>query len=598
MTASSTQAGATLLEGLQHWLRESPYAIFLLPLSDPFQNEYVPAHYNRLSVVSGFTGSRGFLAISPKRACLFVDSRYTIQAPQQINTQHFDIQDYTRADIVSWIQENSPKGAHFAYDPRLHTTPFIDALEKDLAPHHMQGMPLSSNPVDPLWPDRPPLPRDPARVFDIQYAGEGSPKKLAALQAHMQQKGMDAFLFTNPLSVNWMLNIRGNDLPHTPVLLAYFLLTAAGKGHLFTDPTKISKQVQAHLPENVEIHALEVVGKVLRAFPKIHADHQHTPHSLTLLMQENGGQLSLIPDISALARARKNRVEVDGFRNAHIHDGIAITRFLHALAAPSLPLDEITAAQKLDGLRRENRACQDLSFPTISAVGPNAALPHYSSTPQTNRPLKDAVYLVDSGGQYFEGTTDITRTLYMGDAIPADLPRHYTLVLKGHIALARAVFPHGTTGAQLDVLARQYLWQAGLNFGHGTGHGVGHYLSVHEGPQNISPNTRNLTPLLPGMVVSNEPGLYLENHYGIRLENMMVVQEAPAPEEAPQDFGPFYHFETLTLAPFARALIQRDLLEAEERTWLNAYHKRVRTTLSPHLSEDQQSWLKGETAPL
>jgi len=553
-----------ILEKLRQYLKQEGLAGFLVPMADPYQNEYILPSYGYLQHLTGFSGSAGLGIVGLEKAALFVDGRYWIQARNQVDPQSFDILDYKPDEIQKWLQENisGPTG----FDPWLHTEKSLEMFSNT--------RPVA-NPFPALWQERPPLPQSPGFLLDLAFAGKSAQEKCQEMGALLKAKGKSAQFLADMTSIAWLLNMRGHDLPCTPIVCTHGILHATGRVDLFAEPGRIPPQpglVTVHSPETLQEHiqALEDI-----VFPP------ETPYVLSSLKENPCFERDLI----ALPKARKNSAEQQGFRDAHVLDGVALTRFLYALAQ-NPDLDEVTAADALESYRASHLLYRGPSFKTISAVGENAALPHYQTSPETNKRLTPgALYLVDSGGQYPLGTTDVTRTVALGGN-PTDLQKHhFTLVLKGHIALASSRFKKDTTGAQLDILARQFLLQEGLDYNHGTGHGVGHFLNVHEGPQNISSNPRNLTALEAGMVISNEPGFYQEGHYGIRLENLVLVVEEAG----------MLAFETLTLAPFDLSLVEWEILTPGEKTWLHTYHRRIQETLGPHLTKEENLWLSRQT---
>ena len=572
---------------------------FLIPRADEFQGEYVPPSAERLSWLTGFTGSAGLAVVLKDRAALFVDGRYTLQARDQVDTDLVEIvfiKDQTPEDF---LEATLGKGDRLAYDPWLHTAEGTKRLE---GAAHKAGASLEAldeNPVDRIWQNRPAAPSEPASIHPEVFAGEASEAKRERLAKAIQEAGADGFVLAQPDNLAWLLNIRGRDVPHTPFFLAFALADAKGKVTLFADEARLPDDVLKHLGKDVALAPpadfLAKLERLTKADKRIALDHGATPAAVARAIVDAGGSAVRLKDPITAMKAVKNAAELAGTRAAHIRDGLALTRFLAWLAreTPGGTIDEISAAKALEGFRRETNALEDLSFDTISGAGPNGAIVHYRVTEPTARTLESGMlYLVDSGGQYRDGTTDVTRTVAIGDPVE-EMRDRFTRVLKGHIALAVARFPKGTSGAQLDVLARMALWRAGLDFDHGTGHGVGSFLSVHEGPQGISP--RATTPLEPGMILSNEPGYYREGAYGIRIENLVVVTDGSVPQGGERAM---LGFETLTMAPIDRALIDRDLLTSEERAWVDTYHARVAALHLPELKGEDAEWLRAATAPL
>nr|PZN83881.1 MAG: X-Pro aminopeptidase [Pseudomonadota bacterium] len=569
----------------------------LVPRADEHQGEYVPASAERLRWLTGFSGSAGIAVITRRAGALFVDGRYTVQARSQVSKE-LEILQIPEARLSDWLREKLRPGAAVGFDPRLHTVSEIERLTEALADRKIKLKPLARNPVDRLWgAERPPAPMGKVRPHPLKYAGRAAEDKIAEIQKTLKADGQDAVVLTLPDSIAWLFNIRGSDVQHNPVALAFAIVPAQGKPELFIAREKLDADAKAHLtfakisqPEALaaRLSQLKAAGKRVRLDPNT--------ASWWFAKQLGGPQrIARAQDPCILPKAKKNDVEIKGARAAHLRDGAAVVRFLAWLdrEAPSGRLDEIAAARKLEEFRAETNALLDISFDTISASGPNGAIVHYRVTEATNRRLRPGeLYLVDSGGQYLDGTTDITRTIAIGRP-SAEMRDRYTLVLKGHIAIATARFPKGTRGIDLDAFARRALWENGLDYDHGTGHGVGSYLSVHEGPQSIS--RRGMAVLEPGMIISNEPGYYKEGAYGIRLENLVLVTK---PEKVPGGDREMMSFETLTLAPFDRRLINVDLLTPAEIAWIDDYHARVRQMLAPQLNEEDRSWLEAATAPL
>ncbi len=570
----------------------------LVPRADEHQGEYVPASAERLRWITGFSGSAGIAVIARQTAALFVDGRYTVQARAQVDTKAFEILQVPQARLSEWLNQKLKPGSVIGFDPRLHTVSEIERLTDALSDRKITLKPLSRNPVDRIWgADRPAAPAGDVRPHPLKYAGRSAEEKIAALQKGLKAEQQDAVVLTLPDSIAWLFNIRGSDVAHNPVPLAFAIVPVSGKPELFIAREKLGAEARKHLsfarvsdPASLgdRLARLKTAGKRVRLDPET---------ASWWFARQLGGPRRIVrgQDPCILPKARKNAVEIKGARAAHLRDGAAIGRFLAWLdrEAPGGKLDEITVAKTLEEFRAETQALKDISFDTISGAGPNGAIVHYRVTEATNRKLKPGeLYLVDSGGQYLDGTTDITRTIAIGRPT-REMCERYTLVLKGHIAIATARFPRGTRGIDLDAFARRALWEKGLDYDHGTGHGIGSYLSVHEGPQSIS--RRGMTPLEPGMIISNEPGYYKEGAYGIRLENLVLVTE---PETPPGGDREMLAFETLTLAPFDRRLIQADLLTGAELAWLNSYHARVREMIGPELGADDRTWLDAATAPI
>jgi Xaa-Pro aminopeptidase len=596
----STTISAPRLAALRAKLAEQRLDGFIVPRADEHQGEYVPANAERLRWLTGFDGSAGQAIVLAERAALFVDGRYTLQVRDQVDTGLFEICHLMETPPPGWLADAAAAGWKIGYDPWLHTPDGVKRLSRALARSDAELVPVGQNPIDAIWTERPPPPGDPFTAHPLDYAGVTSSKKRREIGEVIGEEGAVAAVLTLPDSIAWLLNIRGTDVPRTPFPLAFALAHVDGHVSLFAPPGKVDDALLTHmnddLGEGVTVAPREELGAALDAFEgnAVMADPASAPSWIFNRLEAAGAEIMRAVDPCQLPKACKNPAEIDGTRAAHQRDGAALTRFLGWLAAeaPDGELTEMDAADKLRALRGESNLLRDLSFDTISGAGPNGAIVHYRVNDATNRRLESgSLYLVDSGGQYPDGTTDVTRTIAIGTPSD-DMRRHYTLVLKGHIALATARFPTGTTGSQLDAFARRPLWDAGLDYDHGTGHGVGSYLSVHEGPQRISklPST---VALKPGMIVSNEPGFYLEGAYGIRIENLVVVREAEM--DTDRDM---LCFETLTLAPLDRALVDVALLSADERAWVDAYHDRVRDEVGPRVDRETAGWLKTATRPL
>jgi Xaa-Pro aminopeptidase len=572
---------------------------FIVPRADRFQNEYVPPCAERLAWLTGFTGSAGIAIVLADRALLFVDGRYQVQVREEVDGAIFTIEHLVERPPPAWIEGNLPAGAQLGYSPWLHTVDGAERLGKACAAARASLVPVEDNPVDAIWTDRPQPPLGPVVAHDLRYAGEDAEAKLTRVRAEMQKTSADTLLVADPHAVSWLFNIRGSDVRHTPVVLAYATVPKEGRPALFVDLRKLGNEIRSQLEDIADVRPFAAFERDLAALGQDHRslrlDPATSPEAIARIVTESGGEIVRGADPIAPMKAVKNAVEIAGARAAQHRDGAAVTRFLAWFdrQAPRGELTEIDAVQAIESFRRETGALKDVSFPTIAGAGPDGAIVHYRVTNKSNRRIApDELFLLDSGGQYEDGTTDITRTIAVGTPT-ADMRRKFTLVLKGHIAIARAVFPEGTTGAQLDSFARQFLWQAGLDFDHGTGHGVGSYLSVHEGPARIS--KVGTAPLRRGMILSNEPGYYRADAYGIRIENLILVTEAAAVAEAEK---PLNAFETLTLAPIDTRLIDPALLTVGEIAWLDAYHARVRDTLAPLVEPSTRAWLLAAAVPL
>lgn len=602
---SSKEPVAVKVSALRARLADMGLDGFIVPHDDAFHNEMTPASEERLAFVTSFTGSAGVAVVLHHKAALFVDGRYTLQVREQTDVTLFDLREYPREDEVAWALENLPRnlphnlpqGARLGFDPWLHSAAWAAQAREKARACGVELVEVRENPVDAVWADRPARVRSDVVAYPVQYAGEESASKRARLAAALQKDGVDGFVITHPDSLMWVLNIRGTDVACVPLALGYGVLKAAdGSVDLFMDDARIKADVRAHLGEGVRVRRPDDLLTFLARESverKFSAEFALAPAAI---VEACGGRLVDRADVCVLPKACKNAVELDGMRACHVRDGVALVRFMRWLARqPSGSVDEGTVMARLREFRQRDSLFQDESFATIAGSGPNGAVVHYHTSDRTNRLLGDGELMVlDSGGQYLDGTTDVTRTVVCGDAgkLTAEMKDRFTRVLKGHIALARAVFPAGTSGAQLDVLARQFLWSAGLDYAHGTGHGVGCYLSVHEGPARIyhplaTGRAVPLVPLEAGMVLSNEPGYYKAGAYGIRHENLQAVVPVGIDGAEREMLG----FEVLTLCPFDIRALEPSLLTREERDWLNAYHSRVIEELSPLLDEDEAQWL-------
>lgn len=571
---------------------------FLVPRADAHQGEYVPASAERLSWLTGFTGSAGLAVVTRKSAVLFTDGRYTVQARNETDTNVFQISLVPRPRISEWLIENLAKGQTIGFDPWLHTAGEISRLTAALAPKGIKLKPLAANPVDVLWGKaRPKPPSKPVVVQPLALSGKSSEDKIAELQKKLKDDGQHAAVLTLPDSICWLLNIRGADILHNPVVLAFAIVPASGKAELFVDSTKIDKAVRAHLSPVAKIAAPKELLARLKALKTAGKRVRLDPETASFALARALGPKSFVrgADLCIAPKAIKNETEIAGCRAAHVRDGVAVVRFLAWLDAVSAEgmLDEISAVKKLEAFRHDTKQLQEISFASISGSGPNGAIVHYRVTDATNRVLQPGeLFLIDSGAQYRDGTTDITRTVAIGTP-SEEMRQRFTAVLKGHIAVATARFPKGTRGIDLDPFARRALWDQGVDYDHGTGHGIGSYLSVHEGPQSIS--RAGMAVLQPGMLISNEPGFYKEGCYGIRIENVVLVRNL---EKIAGGDREMMSFETLTLAPIDRRLIVTEDLSEAERCWLNAYHARIYDALNDDLDDHTQHWLKQATAPL
>jgi Xaa-Pro aminopeptidase len=566
----------------------------IIPRQDEFQGEYVAAYAERLRWLTGFAGSWGMAILTLTKGAIFVDGRYTIQVRQQVDTKLFAPHHLIDEPPAVWIAENLKRGDVLGYDPWLLTADQAERFAAACTKVGAKLVPLTANPIDTIWEDQPQRPTASLSVQPLQFAGQSVAEKLALIAKLLGKAGADATVLTQPDSVAWVFNIRGHDVPYTPVVLAYAILKKKGKAELFIDKAKLPEDVQAHLKKSVTIKKPAEFESSLKALGKsaVQIDGNWAPAKIKLAL----GKAKIInaTDLCVLPKAKKNKTEQEGARAAHRRDGVAMSRFLCWLesAAPEGGLTEWSVAEKLEQFRKDTGMLLDLSFDSIAGAGPNAAIPHYHVNPDDCLSLNiNEIFLIDSGGQYQDGTTDITRTVIVGEPTE-EMRDRFTRVLKGMIDVSRIRFPKGTCGSQIDVLARQSLWAAGLDYDHGTGHGVGSYLSVHEGPARINKSDR--IPLEPGMILSNEPGFYKQNEFGIRIENLLLIHEAKNVDGGER---PMLGFETLTLCPIERRLIDTKLLTRDELHWLDTYHTRVLKEVGDHLSGDELTWLRKACAP-
>ncbi len=570
---------------------------FVIPHGDEHQSEFIPAASERLAWLTGFTGSAGIAIVLAQKAAVFIDGRYTLQVRDQVDTDAFETLHVIEQPPADWLAANLPADTTLALDPWLHSADAVERFQEAVTKAGARLELVEANPVDAIWEDRPARPLAPVIPHPIEFAGEATEAKRQRLAETMSGNGQNAAVLCQPDSVAWLLNIRGGDTAHTPLPLSFAILHDDGRADLFCDARKLLAETKQHLGNGVQIAPLSALGDTLdrlgAAEAKVLADRQSTPAWVLNRLAAAGAVVANGADPCVAPRAAKNAVEVAGARAAHKRDAVAITRFLAWIDqhGPSGTVGEVRAAEQLLAFRQEVEGFRDQSFPTISGYGPNGAIVHYRATAETERKLEPgSFYLVDSGGQFPEGTTDITRTVSIGEATE-DMRRAFTRVLQGHIGLATARFPVGTNGTQLDTLARAPLWSDGLDFDHGTGHGVGSYLGVHEGPQRVAKT--GAVAFVPGMIVSNEPGYYKAGAFGIRTENLLVVRESAEMGDAGRKF---LEFETITLAPFDRRAIDVSLLTLAERDWLNAYHARVRAEVGPGLDAETRSWMEHATA--
>ena len=585
---------ASRLAALRQQLARAGVEGFIVPRADEYLGEYVPPSGERLAWLTGFTGSAGLAIVLPHRAAVFSDGRYTTQLSQETDPALWERRHLTEQPPAEWLKEHAA-GQRVGYDPWLHPQAALDRLAASGA----VLVPLPSNPLDAAWTDRPQAPAAPAEPWPEAFAGRSSAEKREEIARVLREAGQGAVVLADAHSVAWLLNMRGGDLGHTPLALAFALLRDDGSVTLFMDPAKAGPELRRALGNAVSVEPRAALPGALAALKGrvVRLDPEATPAWFAETLRAAGVEVAAGPDPVRLPRATKTAAEQEGARAAHRRDARALARFLawFAQEAPRGALTEMAVAERLLAFRREEERFRAESFPAIAGAGEHGAIIHYRATPATDRAVRpDESFLIDSGGQYLDGTTDVTRTLWTGPgAPPAELRARYTLVLRGMVALAATRFPQGVAGPHLDAIARRPLWEAGLDYDHGTGHGVGAFLSVHEGPAAFSRNAA-IVPLREGMILSDEPGFYLPGAYGIRIENLLLVR---ADEEVPGP-RPWLRFETLTLAPFERALIDAEALVPAERAWIDAYHARVLAEVLPGLEEGAAAWLRGACAPL
>jgi Xaa-Pro aminopeptidase len=585
------------LKALRAQLKRQSLDGFVVPLTDEHLSEYVGAYAQRLAWLTGFLGSAGSAVVLPEEAAIFTDGRYTLQVRDQVDGTHWDYVGVPQTSVAAWLGDHAVGGARIGYDPWLHTKRWVEEATRALGKKGATLVPVESNPVDAVWDDRPEPSKAKLVPHEERHAGKTSAQKRDEMGDWMKAEGIDATVLTALDSIAWTFNIRGADVSRTPVALAYALLHADGKAELFVDPEKVDASVRAHLGNAITIRDRAEFTAALSdlAGQTVAVDPERAVAAIFEALDKAGATIKPLRDPAVLPKAIKNATEITGHKSAQARDGAALSRFLHWLSieGPKGGQTEISVADRLQKFREETGALVDLSFDTIAGSGPNGAVVHYKASEETCRPIETGtLLLVDSGGQYRDGTTDVTRTMAIGT--PTDEMRHrFTLVLKGHIALACAQFPVGTRGGQLDILARQYLWAEGLDYAHGTGHGVGSFLSVHEGPQRIATFGGGDEPLQAGMILSNEPGYYKTGAYGIRIENLVLVVERGEGEDKA-----FLGFETLSHAPIDRNLIDTASLSPAERAWVDAYHARTLEIVGPQLDGEAKAWLEAACAPL
>ena len=593
---------ADRLSALRAQLKRDRLDGFVVPLTDEHMSEYVGAYAQRLAWLTGFQGSAGSAAVLPEQAAIFTDGRYTLQVRQQVDGDYWHYVPVPAVSIADWLGEHAPQGGRIGYDPWLHTSAWVQQAGKALAARGAELVAVDTNPVDAVWPDRP-QPSD-AKLFvhDDAHAGSSSAEKRAVIADWLAAQKADAVVLTALDSIAWTLNIRGQDVAHTPVALAYAIVDADGTAELFVAPEKIDDAILQHLGNAVRVRDRSAFADALGSYAgkRVAADPERAVAAIFDRLKAGGAVVLAERDPVVLAKALKNPVEIAGHRAASARDGAALARFLRWCEIELVKggQTELSAAAKLQEYREATGVLRDTSFDTISATGANGASPHYHVTEDSNAPiLPGQLYLVDSGGQYADGTTDVTRVVPVGTP-SAEMRDRFTRVLKGHIGIATAIFPPGTNGGQIDAFARRPLWEAGLDFAHGTGHGVGAYLSVHEGPQRIAPPNYPgggpTEPLRAGMIISNEPGYYKAGEYGIRIENLVLVEERSFAGSNATMLG----FETLTFSPIERTLIVADMLTDAERDWLDAYHAQVVAILGPQLDAEERVWLEEKCSPI
>ncbi|AZO62289.1 MAG: M24 family metallopeptidase [Mesorhizobium sp.] len=602
-SAGDPAVGKPRVATLRQWLAENKLDGFMVPRADEHQGEYVADRSARLKWLTGFSGSAGVAIILRDRAFIFVDGRYTLQVRNEVDLSIFTVESLVDNPPASWIKDNLGKGARLGFDPWLHTIGEIKALKASAEQSGATLVPLEKNPIDIIWEDQPEPPRAPVELHPIAFAGELAKDKLARLAGAIEKEGATHAVLTDPSSIAWAFNIRGGDVAHTPLALGFAILAADGKHQLFMDQRKFSRQVAAYLTQLADPHDPgefeSAVANLAKGGAKIALDPVLAAEKLKMLVEGNGGIVVSAPDPARIPRATKNHAEVAGSRAAHRRDGAAVAKLLCWLDRQQPDtLDEIDVVTKLEEVRRQTgeetqMPLRDVSFDTISGAGPNGAIMHYRVSRATSRKLQSCeLFLLDSGGQYQDGTTDITRTVPIGQPTE-EMRERFTLVLKGMIGISTLRFPAGTRGSEIDAVARVALWKHGCDFAHGTGHGVGSYLAVHEGPQRIA--RTGTEKLLAGMMLSNEPGYYKEGSYGIRIENLILV--TPAEQIEGGDIA-MHGFETLTLAPIDKRLIRSDLLTRDELHWLDQYHARVLAEIGPMVDGETLAWLEKATAPL
>ncbi len=570
---------------------------YVVPRQDEFQGEYVAAYAERLKWLTGFAGSWGLAIVLKTKAAIFVDGRYTTQVKEQVDTKQFAARHLIDEPPSKWIAAELKKGQRLGFDPMLTTVSDAKKLAEACTSVGAELVPTPKNLIDQIWSEQPARSRRPITLQPLKFAGQSATEKLAQIAKQMKKDGISATILTEPSSVAWLFNLRGADVPCTPVVLAFAVIHKGRKAKLFIESERLPADVKVAIRPIANVRPPHTLSTALKVFvhKSVAIDEGSCPDHIRAVLLHAKAKIIAAADPCTMPKAQKNAVEQQGAREAQLRDGVALSKFLYwvSIEAPKGKLNEASAAERLYQFRKESPALVDLSFQTISAAGPNAAIPHYHLDPKNCRAIKsNQIFLIDSGGQYRDGTTDVTRTVIVGKPT-AEMQDRFTRVLKGMIALSMLRFPAGTTGAHIDALARAHLWAAGLDFDHGTGHGIGSYLSVHEGPARIS--KAGHVALKPGMILSNEPGYYKPGHYGIRIENLLIVTE---PQSVKGGERKMLGFETLTLAPIDRALIAQHMLTREELLWFDAYHARVVKAVGPLLSRKARTWLKTVCAPL
>ena len=593
---------ADRLAALREQLKSDRLDGFVVPLTDEHMSEYVGSYAQRLAWLTGFQGSAGSAVVLPEEAAIFVDGRYTLQVRSQVSDREWSYQSVPETSVTDWLKDHAREGARIGYDPWLHTRDWVKRAREALASRCAELVAVGENPIDKVWIDKPEASKARLVVQPDEYAGKSSAEKRTEIAEWLESKEADAAVIAPLDSIAWLFNVRGQDVHRTPVALAYGIIHSDGTADLFVADEKVGPDVRQHLGNGVRLHDRHAFEAALGELggKTVAVDPERSVAAIFDALDKAGAKILPLRDPTILPKALKNPVEIAGQKAAQERDGVAVARFLRWIdeEAPGGQVDELIASDKLEALRRESPELRDLSFDSISGAGPNGAIVHYKSSEKTNRKLETGtLYLIDSGGQYIDGTTDITRTVPIGE--PTDEMRdRFTRVLKGHIAVATAVFPKGTRGTQLDSFARRPLWQAGLDYAHGTGHGVGSFLAVHEGPQRIAPVTSSQSggdePLAPGMIISNEPGYYKTGEYGIRIENLVLVVEKEIAGAEKETLG----FETLTFAPIDRRLVVKEMLSPAEIDWLNDYHAQVLEKIGPKLEGADRAWLERACAPI